>query len=106
MAQKHLPEALASFADAAKTATAANDRPLAVRAHINAARAALALNQPETARDDLDQALDGLKDFEPSHDKATSLIRVGLGYQQLRPAMPTYGTAAVPSRRRSLRGSG
>ena len=92
VAQKHLPEALASFADAAKTATAANDRPLAVRAHINAARAALALNKPEAARDELDQALDGLKDFEPSHDKATSLIRVGLGYQQLRPAMPTLST--------------
>jgi len=49
---------------------------------------AVKLNQPDIARDWLDQALDGLKDFEPSHDKATSLIHVGLGYQQLIPAMP------------------
>lgn len=92
VAQQHLTEALASFTAAANNASAAGDRPLAVRAQVNAARAALVLNQPEPARDWLDQALDGLKDFEPSHEKATSLIQVGLGYQQLRTAMPATST--------------
>jgi CHAT domain-containing protein len=81
-------EALASFTASSQGAMAARDRALAVRAQVNAARVALKLNQPEAARNWLDQALDGLKDFEPSHDKATGMIQVGLGYQQLLPAMP------------------
>jgi CHAT domain-containing protein/Tfp pilus assembly protein PilF len=87
VSQQHPEDALASFTAAAQGAMAAGDRPLAVRAQVNAARVALKLDQPEAARDWLDQALDGLKDLEPSHDKATSLIQVGLGYQQLLPAM-------------------
>ncbi len=86
--ERHDAEALASFSSAAQEAERAGDRPLAVRAQINAARASLKLQQPEPARDWLDRALDGLKDFQPSHDKATGLIHVGLGYQQLLPAMP------------------
>jgi CHAT domain-containing protein len=81
-------DALASFTASAQGAMAARDRALAVRAQVNAARVALKLNQPDAARNWLDQALDGLKDFEPSHDKATGMIQVGLGYQQLLPAMP------------------
>jgi len=95
VAQKKLPEALASFTDAAKNAEAAGDRPLTVRTRINAGRTALALNQPEAARGWLDKALDGLKDFPPSHEKATDLIQIGLGYHQLRTGMPTNGTALL-----------
>jgi CHAT domain-containing protein/uncharacterized protein GlcG (DUF336 family) len=95
VAQKHLPEALASFTSAADHASAAGDGPLTVRARINAGRTALAMNQPETARGWLDQALDGLKDFPPSHEKATSLIQIGLGYHQLRSTIPTNGTALL-----------
>ena len=95
VAQKKLPEALASFTDAAKNAEAAGDRPLTVRTRINAGRTALALNQPEAARDWLDKALDGLKDFPPSHEKATDLIQIGLGYHQLRTVMPANGTALL-----------
>jgi len=95
VAQKHLPEALASFTSAADNAAAAGDGPLMVRARINAGRTALALDQPETAREWLDKALDGLKDFPPSHEKATSLIQIGLGYHQLRATMPANGTALL-----------
>jgi CHAT domain-containing protein/Tfp pilus assembly protein PilF len=91
VAQKKLPDALTSFSDAANNAAQAGDRPLTVRTRINAGRTALALNQPEPARDWLDKALDGLKEFPPSHEKATSLIQIGLGYQQLRHAMPANG---------------
>ena len=91
VAQKKLPDALTSFSDAANNAAQAGDRPLTVRTRINAGRTALALNQPEPARDWLDKALDGLKELPPSHEKATSLIQIGLGYQQLRNALPANG---------------
>ncbi|MBK5281972.1 MAG: CHAT domain-containing protein [Nitrospiraceae bacterium] len=92
IAQQHDADALAAFVTSAQGAQAAGDRPLAVRAHINAARMALKLNQPDNARDWLDLAFDALKDFEPSHDKAMNLIQVGLGYQQLRASMPAMDT--------------
>ncbi|HJT21910.1 MAG TPA: CHAT domain-containing protein [Nitrospira sp.] len=92
ISQQRYEEALRSFTSSQQNALAGGDRPLAVHAQINASRTAWKLNQAEQARKWLDQALDGLKNFEPSHDKATSLIRVGLGYQQLVPALP--GTSA------------
>ena len=95
VAQKHLPEALTAFSHAADSAEAAGDRPLLVRVRINAGRTALALNQPEAARDWLDKALDGLNHMEESHDKAVGLIQVGLGYQQLRTAMPSIDAPLV-----------
>src|SRR6185436_6982716 len=88
IAQQHDKEALASFTTSAQEAQATGDRPLTVRASINAARMAIKLHQPDHARDWLDHALDVLKDFAPSHDKAMNLIQVGLGYQQLRASMP------------------
>jgi len=88
VAQQHDADALAAFATSAQKAQAAGDRPLTMRAYINAARMALKLNQPDKARNWLDLAFDALKDFEPSHDKAVNLIQVGLGYQQLRASMP------------------
>ena len=88
VAQQHDADALASFITSAQGAQAAGDRPLTVRAQINAARMASKLNQPDDARNWLDQAFDALKDFDPSHDKAMNLIQVGLGYQQLRASMP------------------
>jgi CHAT domain-containing protein/Tfp pilus assembly protein PilF len=90
--QKRWPEALASFTSAANHAAAAEDRPLSVRAHINAGRTALALNQPEAARDLFDKALETLKDLEPTHEKAAGLMQIGLGYHQLRAAMPDMST--------------
>jgi CHAT domain-containing protein len=89
VSQQRMSDALTSFNSAVDHAAKAGDRPLLVRARVNAARANMALKQPEAARGRLDQALDGLKDIEDSHDKAAGLIQVGLGYQQLRPAMPS-----------------
>ena len=88
VAQQHDTDALAVFVTSAQEAQAAGDRPLTVRAQINAARMALKLNQPDNARNWLDQAFNALNNFEPSHDKAMNLIQVGLGYQQLRASMP------------------
>ena len=88
VAQHHDEDALAAFTTSAREAHETGDRPLIVRTHINAARMALKLNQPDQAREWLDHAFNTLKDFEPSHDKAMNLIQVGLGYQQLRVSMP------------------
>lgn len=89
ISQQRLAEALTSFTAGASGALAAQDQPLAVRAQVNAARTALLLGRPDDAREWFDQALDGVKGSDPSHEKATSLIHIGLGYQQLRAAMPT-----------------
>ncbi len=89
VSQQRNEDALASFTASAQGALEAGDRPLAIRAQINAARVASKLNQADAARNWLDQALDELKDLDPSHDKATNLIHVGLGYQQLLPEMQT-----------------
>jgi CHAT domain-containing protein len=88
VAQEHDTDALASFVTSAQEAQEVGDRPLTVRASINAARMAMKLNQPDNARNWLDHAFDTLKDFKSSHDKATNLIQVGLGYQRLRALMP------------------
>ena len=88
IARQHDEDALGAFVASAQEAEAAGDRPLTVRASINAARVALKLNQPDKARDWLDRSFDLLKDFSPSHDKAVNLIQVGLGYQQLRASLP------------------
>jgi CHAT domain-containing protein len=95
VAQQHDADALAAFAASAQEAQAAGDRPLTVRPHINAARMAMKLNYPNNARDRLDLALDALKDFEPSHDKAMNLVQVGLGYQQLRASMPAMNASLL-----------
>ena len=95
VAQQHDADALAAFATSAQEARTAGDRSLTVRAHINAARMALKLNQPDHARDWLDLAFNTLKDFEPSHDKAMNLIQVGLGYQQLRASMPAMDASLL-----------
>jgi len=95
ISRKRYSDALDSFTAGANGALAAHDKPLAVRTQINAARTTLLLNQPESARNWLDRALDGLTTLAPSHEKATSLIHVGLGYQQLRSAMPSVQAPLV-----------
>ena len=89
VAQQQMTEALASFTAAVNNASTAGDKPLTVRAQVNAARASLALDKPDAARTWLDQALEGLNEMPDSHDKAVGLIQVGLGYQRLRTTMPS-----------------
>ena len=84
VSQQRFEEALTSFNDGVQEALAAGDPPLAVRARINAARTLLQLKKPGAARTLLDQAMEDIKDLAPSHDKATDLIQIGLGYLQVR----------------------
>jgi len=81
-------EALKTFTESASLAQEANQPALAIRARINAARAALRLRRFEDSRTWLDQAYDQSKELAPSHDKAFALINLGLTYHELRPALP------------------
>lgn len=95
VSQQHFEEALTAFNDSVQEALAAGDQPLAVRARINASRTLLKLNKPDPARTLLDQALETAKNLPPSHDKATDLTRIGLGYQQCREASPDMSSALL-----------
>ena len=81
-------EALKTFTESASLAQEANQPAIAIRARINAARAALRLRRFEDSRTWLDQAYDQSKELAPSHDKAFALINLGLTYHELRPALP------------------
>jgi tetratricopeptide (TPR) repeat protein len=71
VAQQHDADALTSFVASAQAAQGAGDRPLTVRARINAARMALKMHQPDKARDWLDLGRAGLP--------ATSRLDAGHG---------------------------
>ena len=81
-------DALAFFSESLTAAEASGQSVLAVRTRINAARSSLKLNQPERSREWLDAALERVQALDPSQDKASALISIGLGYQQLRSALP------------------
>jgi CHAT domain-containing protein len=80
-------EALAFFSESLTAAQSSGLMGLSVRTRINAARSALEINQPERSRDWLDAALDRVQGLKTSEEKASALIAIGLGYQQLRPAL-------------------
>lgn len=88
--QSRHAEALGLFAESLAAAEASDQRVLAVRTRINAARSALAAAQPDRSREWLDAALDRLQTLDPSQEKAAALIAIGLGYHRLRPAMAEY----------------
>lgn len=83
-------EALSYFSESLTTAENSGQSVLAVRTRINAARSALKLDQPEKSRAWLDGALNRVHVLDPSQEKASALISIGLGYEQLRPSLPDY----------------
>jgi CHAT domain-containing protein len=89
--EAHHSKALGFFTESLAAADASGQQVLAVRARVNAARSAQKLAQPERSRDWLDAALERVQSLDPSQDKAAALIAIGLGYHQLRPALPDYG---------------
>jgi CHAT domain-containing protein/uncharacterized protein HemY len=83
-AQSEYQEALAAYRESATLAQDAGQPALAVRAKINAAVAALRLQQPDEVRELLDQAFEEINRFPPSFDKAHGLVNLGLAYADLR----------------------
>ncbi len=77
-------EALQHYGESLALATAANDHALASRAAINAARAALSLEQYPLAKTRLDTAWSHVQRLSASHDTAYSLISLGEAANALR----------------------
>lgn len=87
-AQKKYPEAIAAYNESAALAKSRNNRVLAGKALINAATASMQNKQYKEAKALLDNALDEIRALEPSHDKASGLINIGLAYDDLRSRLP------------------
>jgi CHAT domain-containing protein/Tfp pilus assembly protein PilF len=87
-AQKKYPEAIAAYRESASLAESRNDRSLLTRALINAAIASIRNKQYKEAKALLDRALGQIQALEPSHDKASGLITIGLAYDELRSRLP------------------
>ena len=87
-AQKKYPEAIAAYNESATLAKSRNNRVLAGKALINAATASMQNKQYKEAKALLDNALDEIRALEPSHDKASGLITIGLAYDDLRSRLP------------------
>jgi len=87
-AQKKYPEAVAAYNESAEFAKSRNNRVLATKALINAATASIQNKQYKEAKMLLDNALDETRALEPSHDKASSFISIGLAYDDLRSKLP------------------
>ena len=87
-AQKKYSEALAAYTESAALAQARNNAPLAARAMINAATASIRDKQFKEAKALLDDASQQIRAMEPTSDKVTGLISIGLGYLSLRSSMP------------------
>ena len=87
-AQKKYPEAVAAYTESVSLAESRNNPSLVTRALINAATASIQNKQYKEAKALLDRALDHIRALEPSHDKASGLISIGLAYDDLRSSLP------------------
>ncbi len=87
-AQKKYAEAIAAYNESATLAKSRNNRVLSGKALINAATASMQNKQYKEAKALLDNALDEIRALEPSHDKASGLITIGLAYDDLRSRLP------------------
>jgi CHAT domain-containing protein/outer membrane protein assembly factor BamD (BamD/ComL family) len=86
--QKKYAEAIAAYNQSATVAKSRNNRVLAGKALINAATASMQNKQYKEAKELFDNALDEVRALEPSHDKASGLITIGLAYDDLRSRLP------------------
>ena len=86
--QKKYPEAIAAYKESASLAESQKNSLMVTRALINAATASIQNKQSKEAKALLDKALGEIRTLEPSHDKASALINVGLAYGDLRSSLP------------------
>jgi CHAT domain-containing protein len=80
--QNKYAEALDAYGESVRVAEQ-HDRALAVRALTNAAMVNMQQGQYQTARTQLDRAWAQMQHVPPSHDKAYSVINIGLAYASL-----------------------
>lgn len=95
--QARYKDALAAFREGASLAQGANQDALAVRARINAARAAVQLKQFVEANTWLDEAGERLQQADASYEKAAALVSLGLGYSDASRGLPDASDALLLS---------
>ncbi len=81
-------EALSAYAESVTLARQTGNYATAVRALTNSAREAIQQGKYDEARAQLSMASELVPRLEPSHDKAYSLLSLGLAYIDLRPHLP------------------
>jgi CHAT domain-containing protein/Tfp pilus assembly protein PilF len=81
-------EALSAYAESVTLARQTGNYATAVRALTNSAREAIQQGKYDEARAQLSMASELVPRLEPSHDKAYSLLSLGLAYNDLRPHLP------------------
>ncbi|MGH7343584.1 MAG: CHAT domain-containing protein [Candidatus Rokuibacteriota bacterium] len=86
--QERYPEAVAAYREGTALAVQAGQPWLAATQMANGARALRRAGKPQESRDMLNSALDQLRRASGSHDTAYGLINVGVGYRDLRSALP------------------
>lgn len=86
--QKQYGEAVAAYRESSSLAETSNNRSLAAMALANAASALKQNGQHTEARALLEKALEQTRALDPSRDKASGLISIGLGYQALQSDLP------------------
>jgi len=86
--QNKSQEALSTYAQSVTLAGQTGNDATAIRALTNAARVAIQQKKYNAARKQLGLAWELLPRLYPSHDKAYSLLSLGLAYNDLRPHLP------------------
>jgi CHAT domain-containing protein len=95
-------QALRAYRESARLAQHMGNHALTARALTNAALITLRLGRPQEAQAFVDQALPVLQALSPSHEKAYSLISVGLIYVSLRPHFPAVDASLLQLALRSF----
>ena len=95
VAERKSAEALGAYRRSAELAGRAGDRALRATALANLAIALRETGEPRESRATLDEAADVTRQLPRSHDTAYALITLGLGYAELRPALPEAHEALI-----------
>src|SRR5207253_853051 len=86
--ERKYEEAITVYRESIALADQGGDAALAVRALSNAAAALRKHGDAREANRLLDRAWDHVRPLPPSHDTTAALIAIGVGYRDLRPALP------------------
>lgn len=99
-------EALASYRESLSLAQSVGQDALAIRARLNAGRAALRLGHDDDAQAWLDEASQGIQTLPPSYEKTSALISLGNGLAELSRTKPEKKDEALLRAAGSLQEAG
>jgi CHAT domain-containing protein len=88
ISQNKSQDALVAYTQSVQAAQQTGQQALAVTARLNAAMAAMHVQQYETAAALLDEARGQFPSLQPTHDTAYGLSKMGLAYDDLRAYLP------------------